>query len=115
MLLFVIAALFAVVLSALAIRKLLCGQPFLGGDLFWIATTTYLWFLALAQATAIWGGAAVRHVALDRGWLLGGGGLLVLLTLAYSKASWPPFQKFAGYASEVTADNASVANRQDGR
>lgn len=99
MLVFAIAAMFAALLSALAIRKLLRGQSFLGGDLFWIATTTYLWFLAFAQATVVWPDTAIRHVVLDRGWLLGGGGALVLLTLAYSKASWPPFKIFPSYAN----------------
>ena len=95
MLLFAIAALSAAALSALAVRKLLSGSPFLGGDLFWMATTAYLWFLAIAQATAAWPGAASRHVLLDGGWLLGGGAALVLATLAYSKASWPPFRIFS--------------------
>ena len=85
MLLFGIACLSALALSGLAIRKLWRRKPLLGGDLFWISTTTYLWFLAFAQWPA-------RQPALDRGWLLGGGGLLVLLSLAYSEASWPPFE-----------------------
>ena len=89
MLLFAIACLAASALSALALRKLWRRQPLLGGDLFWISTTTYLWFLAVAQATTLW---SARHAVLDRGWLLGGGGLLVLLTFAYSEANWPPFE-----------------------
>ena len=88
MLLFAIACLSASALSALAVRKLWRGRPFLGGDLFWVSATTYLWFLAVAQATALW---PARHAVLDRGWLLGGGGLLVLLSFAYSEAGWPPF------------------------
>jgi hypothetical protein len=89
MLLFTIACLSASALSALAIRKLWQRRPLLGGDLFWISTTTYLWFLAVAQATARW---PALHPVLDRGWLLGGGGLLVLLTFAYFEANWPPFE-----------------------
>jgi hypothetical protein len=99
MLVFVVAAMFATLLSALALRKLLRGQSFLGGDLFWIATTTYLWFLAFAQATVVWRDAAIHQIALDRGWLLVGGGALVLLTLAYSKANWPPFRMISSYAN----------------
>ena len=89
MLLFAIACLAGSVLSAFVLRKLWRRKPLLGGDLFWISTTTYLWFLAFAQATALW---AVRHPVLDRGWLTGGGGLLVLLSFAYAEASWPPFE-----------------------
>jgi hypothetical protein len=91
MLLFATAALLALTLSALALRKLWRRQPFLGGDLFWIATTMYLWFLTFAQATVLWLGSSTRPLV-DRGWLFGGTGALVLLTLAYCEASWPPFQ-----------------------
>jgi hypothetical protein len=89
MLLFAIACLSASTLSALALRKLWLRKPMLGGDLFWISTTTYLWFLAVAQAMVMW---PARHAVLDRAWLLAGGGLMVLVTFAYSETSWPPFE-----------------------
>jgi len=90
MLLFAIALLSASALSAMAVRKLWCHQPFLGADLFWLSTTAYLWFLALAQGIALW---PARHAILDRGWLLAGGGLAVFVALAYSEVGWPPFER----------------------
>lgn len=85
---------FAATLSALVVAKLLRRQKFLGGDLFWIATTTYLWSLTVVQGSAMAAHeASPRTVAgLDKTWLLVGGAALVLSTLVYSKVSWPPFK-----------------------
>lgn len=96
-----VAIAFAVALSALAMRKLLRRRTFLGGDLFWIATATYLWFLSSVKGSAMLRRPLTQSVAgMDKTWLLGGGAVLVLLALAYSEANWPPFENSSGARNE---------------